>query len=133
MCLSGMTFVSEDEVRRCAQEMIWHIRGKFLGKARLVRVSDLGLVVGLNRCMKANITILYMENSFRVTVSVSKSARSLFGTNDSDFPCTFQSATVCVYQIAIPDKASADTVERKIKRLLALHLYRSRESRLSRA
>jgi hypothetical protein len=118
-----MTFVSEDEVRRCAQEMIEHIREKFLGKARL---AYHGLEVGLTARHKAFVDILYMEDSFRVTVSVSKSASSRFGTNDSDFPCTFQLGNICIYQIAIPDQATADTVERKIKRLLALHLCRSR-------
>ncbi len=148
-----MTFVSKDAVRQCAQGMIRHIREKFPGKTTDLTEGRVGLEVGHSEAKKALVRFVAMNKVLRVNLKVSISAATLFGgiVRDSDgqivrYPDgTPEIATVrdfpgmpfhdktFMYIVLIQDQTSVERIQRKIKRLLVLHLYRSRESRLSRA
>ncbi len=146
-----MTFVSEDAVRQCAQDMIGHIREKFPGKT-----TDLdawvGLEVGHSKAKKALVRFLAVDNVLRVNLKVSISAAALFEgiVRDSDgqivrhFDGTPKIATVhdfpgiplrdktFMYVLDIQNQTSVERIQTRIKRLLVLHLYCSREKLLSR-
>jgi hypothetical protein len=147
-----MTFVSEDAVRQCAQGMIRHIREKFPGKTTDLE-AWVGLEVGHLEAKKALVRFVAMNKVLRVNLKVSISAATLFGgivrdsdgqiVRDSDgipkiatvrdFPGIPSRDKTFMYIVLIQDQTSVERIQRKIKRLLVLHLYCSREKLLSRA
>jgi hypothetical protein len=123
-----MTFVNQAEVEECAQSMIGHLRDKFPRKSVLSPDGhhDIGLEVGHFGRMKATVALRLLQGSLYVNLVVSESAGIRFGETCSDFPFVQLSNGNFAYCINVSDQASAERVERRIKRLLALHMCCSR-------
>ena len=129
-----MTFVSQYERGSCALNMMRRINRKF--KVRNFLLLNKGYItseIGLDDCTKAIVHVIQETISFKVTVTVLTSAEGLFKKPGHNFGVTGDPDGMTVCSTEVLNQTEAKMVEKEIKKLVTLHLYRSRETRLSKA
>ena len=129
-----MTFVDRDEIVAHGSSMSRRIRRKFPTFAyRMEPIAGIfAVVVRKCDCARAQLVLTTTDYSLGVSGYVSKSAAVLYKRVVGNFfRFRFGPGQTAHFFAAARDRAEVVLAEEEINKLLTLHLYRSREARLS--
>ncbi len=130
-----MTFVRRDEIVALGRDMSRRFWRKFpaLQRAQDPAVGIFTVIFRIPGLARAKVTLAATDCGLNVKGLVSKSAcvnymrtGSIFTFTAEDYP-----PDMFKFEVTAHSRAEVFRVEKEVKKLLRLHLYRSREARLS--
>jgi hypothetical protein len=129
-----MTFVNQNQATDCALSTIRRINDTFDRQLKCFVQTTTGRVrsdLQLANCQEAKVRLTPYPTRIYARAVVSKSAGALMAGKSHPFKVTERANGDAAFSVNIRNQTDATRIEEEIKRLLILHLYRSRETRLT--